>query len=391
MASPSSTISSATCPRGRRRRTGSPTAWLERSAATAATSRACCPRSAGSTPPMSSTRRWTRSGCRSCCSGRASLVRRPVVYTAIGLPERLQRLRDDRARSLYRSALGRAREILAFSRFEADTLGDWLGRAVTFVPFAVDAEWFRPLLEPVIDVDVVTIGADPHRDLELFRGLAERNPALRFRAVATREYAQALASPPPNVEVEQDIPFAEVRDRLASARVVALPVKENSYSGATTVLLQALAMGKPIVVSRTTAIESGYDLVDGENCRRSRPATPTPSGTRWRACSPTTLPPRRWARRPASRPRRSRGGGSATRSGGSSGQRPKLASCCDVLGRPSPSAGGADATARRCGVRRSCSTSRARGARPGGSARRRSRTRSTSGSTRRSSPRRSPS
>ena len=199
--------------------------------------------------------------------GRASLVRRPVVYTAIGLPERLERLRGDRARSLYRGALCQAREILAFSRFEAEALADWLGRPVTFVPFAVDSAYFRPLPERTADVDVVTIGADPHRDLELFRGLAERNPALRFRAVATRDYAQALASPPPNVEVELDVPFSDVLDRLASARVVALPVKENSYSGATTVLLQALATARPVVVSRTKAIETGYDLEDGENCR----------------------------------------------------------------------------------------------------------------------------
>jgi glycosyltransferase involved in cell wall biosynthesis len=36
-----------------------------------------------------------------------------------------------------------------------------------------------------------------------------------------------------------------VRERLAAARVVALPVRENSYSGATTTLLQAMAMAKP--------------------------------------------------------------------------------------------------------------------------------------------------
>ena len=199
--------------------------------------------------------------------GRASLVRQPMVYTAIGLPERLERLRDERARGLYRSALGRASEMIAFSPFEADMLADWLGRPVTFMPFAVDAEWFRPLPGRGADVDAITIGADPHRDLELFVTVAARNPELRLRAVATRDYAQPLDSPPANVEVELDIPFAEVRDRLGSARVVALPVKENSYSGATTVLLQALAMGKPVVVSRTRAIETGYGLVDGENCR----------------------------------------------------------------------------------------------------------------------------
>jgi len=48
---------------------------------------------------------------------------------------------------------------------------------------------------------------------------------------------------------------------------VALPVLDNSYSGATTVLLQAMALAKPVVVSRTKAIASGYGLADGENCR----------------------------------------------------------------------------------------------------------------------------
>jgi glycosyltransferase involved in cell wall biosynthesis len=62
-----------------------------------------------------------------------------------------------------------------------------------------------------------------------------------------------------------------MRERLATARVVALPVRENAYSGATTVLLQAMAAGKPVVVSRTSAIADGYRLVDGENCRLAPP------------------------------------------------------------------------------------------------------------------------
>ena len=76
-----------------------------------------------------------------------------------------------------------------------------------------------------------------------------------------------LPPPPANVALETDLPFDEMRARLAGARVVALPVRENSYSGATTVLLQAMALEKPVVVSRTSAIATGYGLVDGENCR----------------------------------------------------------------------------------------------------------------------------
>jgi glycosyltransferase involved in cell wall biosynthesis len=48
-------------------------------------------------------------------------------------------------------------------------------------------------------------------------------------------------------------------------------VRDNSYSGATTVLLQAMASAKPVVVSRTKAIAGGYGLVDRENCRLVEP------------------------------------------------------------------------------------------------------------------------
>jgi glycosyltransferase involved in cell wall biosynthesis len=48
-------------------------------------------------------------------------------------------------------------------------------------------------------------------------------------------------------------------------------VRENSYSGATTVLLQAMALGKPVVVARTAAIATGYGLEDGDNVRLVTP------------------------------------------------------------------------------------------------------------------------
>ena len=65
-----------------------------------------------------------------------------------------------------------------------------------------------------------------------------------------------------------------MRRRLERARVVALPVRDNSYSGATTVLLQAMALAKPVVVTRTAAIATGYGLEHG----RERAARP-PRGT----------------------------------------------------------------------------------------------------------------
>lgn len=205
---------------------------------------------------------------------RAGLVGRPVVYTSIGLPERLLQLRGQRMTRLYQAALRRAAAILAYSEHEAQWLRDWLGPGeppVVFLPFAVDVEAFRPDAVRSAETDVVSVGADPRRDFELLVDVASRHPELSFRIVASAERARTLPTLPENVELEIDLPLDETRARLAAARVVALPVRENSYSGATTVLLQAMALGKPVIVSRTAAIASGYELEDGVNCRLVEP------------------------------------------------------------------------------------------------------------------------
>jgi glycosyltransferase involved in cell wall biosynthesis len=204
---------------------------------------------------------------------RIGLVRSELVYVAIGLPERLVQLRGDRTIAEYRSALRAARTVVSYAESEAVWLREWLGpgASVEFVPFGVDVDAFQPADAREPDVDVVSVGADPRRDFGLLVRLAERRPELRFLVVAGSANAAALRGVPVNVTVEADIPLAAVRDRLAAARIVVLPVRDNSYSGATTVLLQAMAMAKPVVVSRTAAIATGYGLHDGSNCRLVEP------------------------------------------------------------------------------------------------------------------------
>jgi glycosyltransferase involved in cell wall biosynthesis len=205
---------------------------------------------------------------------KAGLVRVPIVYTAVGLPERLLQLRGRRMERLYRDALRRVHAIVSYAESEVDWLGGWLGPAappVVFVPFGVDVDAFRPEPDRQPDVDVVSIGTDPRRDFGLLITVATRHPELGFRIVTSRDHARMLGPLPANVTLETDIPLEQARDRLAGARIVALPVHDNSYSGATTVLLQAMAMAKPVVVSRTEAVTSGYALADGINCRLVEP------------------------------------------------------------------------------------------------------------------------
>ena len=79
--------------------------------------------------------------------GRLGRVRKPVVYAAIGLPERLAQLRGAPARRLFEHAFGKLHTILAYGWGEVEELRRWLGEGgprVEFVAFGVDAEHFRP-------------------------------------------------------------------------------------------------------------------------------------------------------------------------------------------------------------------------------------------------------
>jgi glycosyltransferase involved in cell wall biosynthesis len=204
----------------------------------------------------------------------AGLLRPPLVYAAIGLPERLAKLRGTRMNRLYAGSFRHAAVLVTYAESEAESLRTWLGPGappVRFVRFGVDVDAFAPRARHASDVDVVSVGADPQRDFDMLKEIASRHPELSFRIVAGGDQARALALAPPNVRVETGLALERVRDRLAAARVVALPVRRNSYSGATTVLLQAMALAKPVVVSRTEAIARGYGLEDRVNCRFVEP------------------------------------------------------------------------------------------------------------------------
>jgi glycosyltransferase involved in cell wall biosynthesis len=206
--------------------------------------------------------------------GRLGRVKPPVLYAAIGLPERVARLRGGAARRLFAEAFGRLDTIVAYGWSEVEELRGWLGGdgpTVEFVAFGVDTEYFRPEPEVAIEHDVVSVGADPRRDFGLLVEVARRLPHHSFRIVASADNARGLGAVPANVRIEVDVPFNRIRECLLAGRVVALPVRENSYSGATTTLLQGMACGKPVVVSRTSAIACGYHLEDEVNCRLVAP------------------------------------------------------------------------------------------------------------------------
>ena len=203
---------------------------------------------------------------------RFGLIRPPLVYASVGLPERIARIKSGFLSHFYRKAYRRIPRFIAYGWEEALWIRRWLtlpddDPRVSFIPFGVDEIYFTPRPETAPSVDVLSIGADPQRDFKLLLGIASRHPELSFRLIVDTDRAAELGTVPTNVEIRINVPFPEIRDHLAAAKVVALPVHENTYSAGTTTLLQAMAMARPVVVSQTGAIRNGYHLKDGDNCR----------------------------------------------------------------------------------------------------------------------------
>ena len=126
---------------------------------------------------------------------RRGVIRAPIVYAAIGLPERLGQLRSARARRVFLDAYRRLHTIVAYGWGEVEALRSWLGEAgppVVFVPFGVDTTYFAPQPGTIVDTDVVSIGADPRRDHELLLALARAHPEWTFRLVLSSDAGRAL-------------------------------------------------------------------------------------------------------------------------------------------------------------------------------------------------------
>lgn len=204
-------------------------------------------------------------------------LRVPLVYVSVGLPERIESAaaKSPARAARYRKRLASVDRFLAYGYAEAEWLRQWLGNPekVRFLPFGVDTEKWRPEDGVQETTDVLSVGSDPKRDFGLLVEYARQRPGVGVCLVVGRDGAAGLGPLPPNVEVRVQVPVEEVKNAIARARVVVLPVKENTYSGATTTLLQCLAMGKAVAVSRVGAIRAGYGFEDGVNLRWMEPGS----------------------------------------------------------------------------------------------------------------------
>jgi glycosyltransferase involved in cell wall biosynthesis len=159
-------------------------------------------------------------------------------------------LRDLLARACLRSV----RMLVCSSRREAQYYRErfgWPERKVVFVPFHSDQEFLDRRAEP--EEDYIIAAGRSYRDYATL-ATAVSGTGIRTLIVCGRG-GTGVTTLPQEIEQVVEIPLAQLINLMAKARVVVLPLEDRRISTGQTVLLQAMALGRPVIATRTAGTE----------------------------------------------------------------------------------------------------------------------------------------
>ncbi len=178
-------------------------------------------------------------------------LRRPTV-TAIGhMPGRWWK----RVLLALCTRLGSSGTLLVHSRMQADLVGRWMGPGwrLVLVPYQVDTDFWTDdgrAQAPLI----VAVGSE-ERDYETLVEAVHDLPASVLIAAGSlwaRDVATARSAPPPNVAVlTSPLPYRQLLERYRDATLVVVPLKPAGNQAGVTTILEAMSVGRPVVVSAT--------------------------------------------------------------------------------------------------------------------------------------------
>jgi glycosyltransferase involved in cell wall biosynthesis len=120
-----------------------------------------------------------------------------------------------------------------------------------FLPFGVDVDFWTPAAVPPDDY-VLFVGNDRRRDVDMLLRIAQLMPDQRFVALTSLLNGCDV---PRNLEVtasdwkSQLLSDSEVRGYYQKAAAIVLPIKETWQPSGQSVALQAMACGRPVVIS----------------------------------------------------------------------------------------------------------------------------------------------
>lgn len=164
-------------------------------------------------------------------------------------------------RAVYRRLLARADLLTTLANGNAALCGEYFGRAARQVFYGLDTRDF-PLISPShwtphASVRVAAIGNDRDRDWTTLVAALGNDPRYHVR-IATRRRVP-LSARASNVEIARVSGIAQQRAFYEWADLIVVPLQPNTHASGITVMLEAAAMGKPMVVTKVGGLEDYFD------------------------------------------------------------------------------------------------------------------------------------
>jgi glycosyltransferase involved in cell wall biosynthesis len=170
--------------------------------------------------------------------------------------------------------------VVLHSRYQHDFALDELGFSpdqLALLPYQVDPDFWRPM--PAQEERLIASAGLEHRDYPtLFEAVAGLDAKLVVAAAShwSRQKNTALGvDRPANVTIGS-YNYHQLRDLFARAAVIAVPVDDVDFQAGITTILEAMAMGKPVIVThtygQTDVIEDRRSVTRGAE-ERSRPVS----------------------------------------------------------------------------------------------------------------------
>lgn len=184
----------------------------------------------------------------------------------------LIRRRFQRARQMYRGLIEGSRGAILFGRWDyeqAQRLYPDLKPRVHFLPFAVDTEFWRPRPEAAPQANTILfMGNDRPRDYDMVLAIARTLPEFQFVFVTK---VIAAGDVPANVRLmagdwkDALLSDTDIRDVVQKSALVILPLKPTYKPSGQSVTMQAMACGKPVMISKRDGFWEPENVMDREH------------------------------------------------------------------------------------------------------------------------------
>lgn len=138
---------------------------------------------------------------------------------------------------------------------------------LALIPFHADAGFYRPLPAAEVNPDQICAAGLEWRDYPTLIDAVSAMPDLQVKLAAASPWSKhenetAHRTLPANVEARR-YSYAELRQLYAESAFVVVPLKETDFQAGITTILEAMAMGKAVVATRTTGQTDV--IIDGAN------------------------------------------------------------------------------------------------------------------------------